>query len=87
MFSPTGRSSTPSHPGMATPKSTTPRKRAEPVWNPDEHPGAWRAIWAYSAKRARRDQKTLHAQEARARAVVDGEQEGQIDPVRQDPGR
>jgi len=32
--------------------------RAEQVWNPDDHPGAWRAIWAYSAKRARRDQKT-----------------------------
>ena len=48
-------------------------KRAEPVWNPDDHPGAWRAIWAYSAKRARRDQKTLYAQEARARAVINGE--------------
>jgi transposase len=47
--------------------------RAEPVWKPDTHPGAWRAIWAYSAKRARRDQKTLNAQEARARAIVDGE--------------
>lgn len=47
--------------------------RAEPVWNPDTHPGAWRAIWAYSAKRARRDQKTLRAQEARARAIVKGE--------------
>ncbi|STZ40817.1 transposase, IS4 family [Mycolicibacterium gilvum] len=44
--------------------------RAEPVWNPDDHQGAWRAIWAYSAKRARRDQKTLYAQETRARAVV-----------------
>jgi hypothetical protein len=47
--------------------------RAEPVWKPDTHPGAWRAIWAYSAKRARRDQKTLAAQEARARAIVNGE--------------
>ncbi|MCV7357073.1 MULTISPECIES: IS1634 family transposase [Mycobacteriaceae] len=47
--------------------------RAEPVWNPDDHVGAWRAIWAYSAKRARRDQKTLYAQEARARAVIAGE--------------
>lgn len=47
--------------------------RAEPVWDPDEHTDAWRAIWAYSAKRARRDQKTLYAQEARARAVVNGE--------------
>lgn len=48
------------------------RKRAEPVWDPESSPGAWRAIWAYSAKRARRDQKTLAAQEARARAIVDG---------------
>jgi hypothetical protein len=48
-------------------------KRAEPVWNPEEHPGAWRGIWQYSAKRARRDQQTLHAQEARAKAVINGE--------------
>jgi hypothetical protein len=48
------------------------KKRAEPVWNPDDT-GAWRAIWSYSAKRARRDQKTLAAQEARARAIVAGE--------------
>ncbi len=47
--------------------------RAEPVWDPQAHPGAWRSIWAYSAKRARRDQKTLAAQEARARAIIEGE--------------
>ena len=47
--------------------------RTEPVWNPDENPNAWRAVWAYSAKRARRDQKTLYAQETRARAVISGE--------------
>jgi hypothetical protein len=47
--------------------------RVEPVWDPEAHPGAWRAIWAYSAKRARRDHKTLAAQEARARAIVAGE--------------
>ena len=47
--------------------------RAEPVWDPDGHPGAWRAIWQYSAKRARRDQQTLHTQEARAKAVINGE--------------
>jgi hypothetical protein len=28
--------------------------RAEPVWKPDDPQGAWRAIWAYSTKRARR---------------------------------
>jgi hypothetical protein len=61
---------TPRH-GNTTVNDTN--KRAEPIWNPEDHPGAWRAIWAYSAKRARRDQKTLHAQEARAKAVVSGE--------------
>src|SRR6478736_289297 len=60
-------------PRHASTKVNDASKRAEPVWNPDEHVGAWRAIWAYSAKRARRDQKTLHAQEARAKAVVNGE--------------
>jgi hypothetical protein len=60
-------------PRHANTKVNDTSKRAEPVWNPDEHSGAWRAIWAYSAKRARRDQKTLHAQEARAKAVVNGE--------------
>jgi len=52
--------------------------RAEPVWKSDTHPGAWRAIWAYSAKRARRDQKTLAAQEARARAIVGGEKQAKV---------
>ena len=47
--------------------------RAEPVWDPEHDSGAWRAIWSYSAKRARRDQKTLAAQEARARAIVAGD--------------
>ncbi|WP_443678338.1 IS1634 family transposase [Mycolicibacterium pyrenivorans] len=54
-------------------KVNTTKLRAEPVWNPDSDTAAWRAIWSYSAKRARRDQKTLAAQEARARAIVSGE--------------
>jgi hypothetical protein len=54
-------------------KVNDPALRAEPLWNPETHTGAWRAIWAYSAKRARRDQKTLNAQEARARAIVAGD--------------
>ena len=29
--------------------------RAEPVWDPVEYPGSWRAVWAYSKKRAARD--------------------------------
>ena len=52
-------------------KVNNPALRAEPVWDREAYPGAWRAIWSYSAKRARRDQKTLAAQEARARAIVD----------------
>ena len=47
--------------------------KAEPVWTAAEHPKAWRAIWQYKAARARRDQKTLDAQEARAKEVIAGE--------------
>ncbi|CAM3192075.1 IS1634 family transposase [Actinomyces slackii] len=47
--------------------------RDEPVWDPQSHPGSWRAIWAYSARRFARDNKTLTAQENRARAVVAGD--------------
>ena len=46
--------------------------RAEPIWDPETHPTSWRAIWAYSHKRAVRDRRTLTAQEDRARAVVEG---------------
>ncbi|WP_108965483.1 IS1634 family transposase [Actinomyces sp. Z16] len=48
------------------------KTRDEPVWSPVEFPGSWRAIWAYSARRFARDNKTLTAQENRARAVVAG---------------
>lgn len=47
--------------------------RAEPVWDRSDHAGSWRAVWAYSAKRAARDGKTLTLQENRAKAVVAGE--------------
>ena len=47
--------------------------KAEPEWDPSEHPGSWRAVWAYSTKRATRDRLTLTAQENRAKAVVAGE--------------
>lgn len=50
-----------------------PALRAEPVWDPQTHPGSWRAVWAYSAKRAARDGRTLTAQENRAREVVAGQ--------------
>ena len=47
--------------------------RAEPVWDPDQHPGSWRAVWSYAAARSARDNKTLTAQENRAKAVIAGE--------------
>lgn len=48
-------------------------KRAEPIWDPAQHPGSWRAVWAYSKKRAVRDRTTLTLQENRAKAVIAGE--------------
>jgi len=47
--------------------------KAEPVWDPEQHPGSWRAVWAYSRKRAARDNKTLTLQENRAKDVIAGE--------------
>jgi hypothetical protein len=60
-----------------TPKNTRtiendPAQRAEPIWAPETHPGSWRAVWSYSAKRAARDNKTLTIQENRAREVIAG---------------
>ncbi|MEU2002271.1 IS1634 family transposase, partial [Rhodococcus sp. NPDC019627] len=49
------------------------KRRAEPAWNPGTHASSWRAVWQYSKRRAVRDNQTLNAQEARARAVVDGD--------------
>lgn len=54
-------------------KASDPMVRAEPVWDPVLHAKSWRAVWAYSAKRAVRDSKTLTLQENKARAVVAGE--------------
>lgn len=50
-----------------------PHQIGEPVWDPVAHPGSWRAVWAYSRKRAVHDNRTLTAQENKARAVIDGE--------------
>jgi hypothetical protein len=50
-----------------------PKLKKEPVWDPEQHPGSWRAVWAYSAKRAARDGRTLTLQENRAREVIAGE--------------
>ena len=52
--------------------------KVEPVWTAVEHPKAWRAIWQYRAARARRDTKTLDAQQARAQAVVDGDKKAKV---------
>lgn len=54
-------------------RDNDPALKAEPVWNPRTHTSSWRAVWAYSATRAVRDNKTLNAQEAKARAVIAGE--------------
>mgnify|MGYP000847822335 FL=1 len=43
------------------------------MWDPHTHPGSWRAVWAYSKKRAARDNQTLTAQANRARGVIAGE--------------
>ena len=54
-------------------KTSDPSRRDEPVWDPAIHAKSWRAVWAYSRKRAVRDNKTLTLQENKARAVVAGE--------------
>ena len=54
--------------------------RAEPVWDRTAHPGSWRAVWAYSTKRAVRDGRTLTLQENRAKAVVAGEKAARTHP-------
>nr|WP_217496650.1 IS1634 family transposase [Acidipropionibacterium acidipropionici] len=49
------------------------KKRREPVWNPEEHSDAWRAVWQYRRKRAMRDEKTLNLQRNRAMAIIEGD--------------
>lgn len=51
--------------------------KKEPVWDAEQHPGSWRAVWAYSTKRAVRDNRTLRLQENRAKEVVAGEKTAQ----------
>jgi hypothetical protein len=53
-------------------KDNDPALRAEPAWDREDHPKSWRAVWAFSAKRFARDNKTLTAQESRARDVISG---------------
>ena len=63
--------------GAAT-KTSDPKRKAEPVWNPAAHTKSWRAVWAYSTKRAVRDNKTLNLQENKARAVIAGEKAARV---------
>jgi hypothetical protein len=63
--------------GTLTPKKgknrdNDPARRAEPAWDREDHPGSWRAVWSFSAKRFARDNRTLTAQENRARDVISG---------------
>jgi len=53
-------------------KNNDPALRAEPAWDRKDHPKSWRAVWAVSAKRLARDNRTLTAQENRARDVISG---------------
>ncbi|MDP3951814.1 MAG: IS1634 family transposase [Microbacterium sp.] len=62
---------TPRH-GRTKAGASDPMVKAEPIWNP-AHESSWRAVWAYSAKRAVRDSRTLTLQEQRARDVVAGD--------------
>lgn len=51
------------------------KSRSEPVWDPEEHANAWRAIWSYSEKRAARDRYTLNQQRNKAIGIIeDGKQ-------------
>jgi hypothetical protein len=53
-------------------RGNDPALRAEPAWGREDHPKSWRAVWAFSAKRFARDNRTLTAQENRARDVISG---------------
>lgn len=61
-----------------TPKGKKPldpdrtNRRAEPVWEPEAFPHAWRAVWQYRRKRAMRDEQTLNKQRNRALEVIEG---------------
>jgi hypothetical protein len=53
-------------------RDNNPALRAEPAWDRQDHPKSWRAVWSFSAKRFARDNRTLTAQENRARDVISG---------------
>jgi DDE family transposase len=53
-------------------RDNDPALKAEPAWDREDHPKSWRAVWAFSARRFARDNRTLTAQENRARDVISG---------------
>ncbi|XCB30448.1 IS1634 family transposase [Arcanobacterium hippocoleae] len=52
-------------------KVNSKRLKAESVWD-EAMESSWRAVWAYSAKRAHWDERTLEAQRRRALAAIEG---------------
>jgi|SRR5690625_4443851 len=64
---------TPGHGNSKSP--STIKRRRQPVWDPQQHAGFWRAVWHFSRKRAVHDAKTLTHQENRARAIIAGDQQ------------
>ena len=49
--------------------------REEPAWNPEQMDKDWRAVWAFSRKRALRDQQTLNLQANSAQEIIDGQRQ------------
>lgn len=54
------------------------------MWDPEKHPEHWRVAWAYSAKRAARDGRTLTLQENKAKAVIAGQKTTRAEFVKVD---
>ena len=57
--------------------------KSEPAWDPATHPSSWRAVWAYSAKHATRDNKTLTARRTGPGPSSTGRSTARKPPVRQ----
>ena len=60
------------HPEDRQEQGQRPRPAGRARLGPQDHPKSWRAVWAFSAKRFARDNRTLTAQENRARDVISG---------------
>ena len=84
---PMGSSLTPSPPRKAPGASATSASVVNPSGTRTPHPGSWRAVWAYSKKRAARDTRTLTAQANRARAIRRRREASQGNAVRHHPRR